>query len=741
MKTKKLICVIMAVLMLLTGVSFVSSAQEEVTGEQCGDNVYWSYDKNNRKLIFTGTGAIAQGDFPWKNIDDVGSIEFDDGITSIPAECFRGMKNLCHIEFGEKLEYIGDYAFAELESYGVYGSLFPDSLKYIGNYAFYKSGSVEHVEIPVSVEVIGDYAFFGSPGNYRVYSRNVTIGKYALGCDEGDWQHEVNTNPYFTTIYGFAGSTTQEYAVSTGLGCFSVLSPGENADFTFDETTGTLTVTGTGSIYSMSPVISYWMGINPSKIKHVVIGEGITEICSYTFGGCYFIEDVVFPSTLKTIGLCAFQSCGGLKEVEFPAGLEYIGSAAFNTCFSLEKVKFNGDTKLDFQAFSECPSLKEIDLGAKTEIEPCSFMMLYSLESVKIPSTVKSIGAGAFVLCPKLKDVQLGSSVETVGSAAFALNYGLNGIIVPESVKNIEKYAFLTVSPTDVTVLSKDAVIEDEAIGWVTPQPLGEYVGLYEELLKTHKEYFVSLFNNGFEPDEEIKAKMDKIEEEMELLEDQIVVDMDFFDDISSMTFTFSTEKAENYSLTGYKNSTAQAYAEENGFTFRDIETQGVECKKESALHEQCKTLGVNHVLTDSEFDCECGKHNVYVNDIIEATCTEKGYKGGVVCLECEKIFEPAQVIDAKGHTEKVNPGYAATCTKNGRTDETVCEECHAVLIAAKSIPAKGHVDENGDGICDVCSDKYADVEPEPENIGQRIILFMKGIVNAILAIFKKLFG
>ena len=89
------------------------------------------------------------------------------------------------------------------------------------------------------------------------------------------------------------------------------------------------------------------------QIQHVVIGEGVTSVSPHAFDTSSLfdsieafaaLEDVSFPSTLKSIGKYAFYKCPSLKTVTFPAALEYIGDDAFFYCPHLRSVTFEGPT-------------------------------------------------------------------------------------------------------------------------------------------------------------------------------------------------------------------------------------------------------------------------------------------------------------------------------------------------------------------------------------------------------------
>ncbi|PID89834.1 MAG: hypothetical protein CSA97_06070 [Bacteroidetes bacterium] len=64
------------------------------------------------------------------------------------------------------------------------------------------------------------------------------------------------------------------------------------------------------------------------------------------------------------------------------------------------------------------------------------------LESVSIPSTVKTIGEGAFSGCQDLTTVQLQEGLETIGIAAFINCTKLTAITLPTSLKTLDQVAF-----------------------------------------------------------------------------------------------------------------------------------------------------------------------------------------------------------------------------------------------------------------------------------------------------------
>ncbi len=187
---------------------------------------------------------------------------------------------------------------------------------------------------------------------------------------------------------------------------------GDNLTWNFDESTNTLTISGTGEMWDYEA----WENDSPwtageicSEIKTIKITEGVTSIGKDAFVELIFLKTVELPNTLNSIGEFAFQLCYNMESIEIPDSV----------------------TTIEYGAFNECQALKSVKLPSNiTSIESYVFGQCYSLESITIPENVTSIGDAAFVYCESLSSINIPASVTSIGHGAFYACDGLSNITV-----------------------------------------------------------------------------------------------------------------------------------------------------------------------------------------------------------------------------------------------------------------------------------------------------------------------
>ncbi|MBR0413908.1 MAG: leucine-rich repeat protein, partial [Clostridia bacterium] len=229
------------------------------------------------------------------------------------------------------------------------------------------------------------------------------------------------------------------------IGTFAANTPttgscGENVTYFFNNSNGTLTISGTGdmkdySMYDESPFEGN------EAIKQVNIASGITKIGSYSFW-CSGLTNIVIPNTVVKIGQSAFDGCRSLESINIPNSVNYIGKEAFSST-GLKRIELpNGISSIQRYLCDMCTSLTE----------------------VIIPSSVTSIGYAAFAECTSLESIDIPDSVTYIADQVFDGCTGLKTVTIPESVVSIGYGAFWNCSNlSNITIRNYNCEISDSS--------------------------------------------------------------------------------------------------------------------------------------------------------------------------------------------------------------------------------------------------------------------------------------
>lgn len=85
---------------------------------------------------------------------------------------------------------------------------------------------------------------------------------------------------------------------------------GENVTWTLDDD-GTLTISGEGNMFSHTGYDKY----NKSKVKIVVIEDGVTSVALEFFQWCNNLTNISIPDSVTEIGSGAFSGCSSLTNI------------------------------------------------------------------------------------------------------------------------------------------------------------------------------------------------------------------------------------------------------------------------------------------------------------------------------------------------------------------------------------------------------------------------------------------
>lgn len=238
---------------------------------------------------------------------------------------------------------------------------------------------------------------------------------------------------------------------------------------------------------------------NCSSLQTLTFPDSIATIRRNAFANCYSIFKIYFGKNLESVGSRAFANLHMLDTVVFYGNVGYIDDSAFDdsgdmtlgidvvlgdeverttlTGFSNVNVKSVelGKAFVGFDYYFEMPTLKEYILSDENETglevyKGCLYkngVLLSvpqgvesieikqdaiaigddafrgsSVNTVRIPSTVKTIGENAFYMAQNLKAVRFSSGVESIGNSAFENCVKLKTVNIPYPCKTIGNKAF-----------------------------------------------------------------------------------------------------------------------------------------------------------------------------------------------------------------------------------------------------------------------------------------------------------
>ena len=504
------------------------------------------------------------------------SVQFINGTNSCGSFC-RNFRRF-HIDEGNTQYASPDGAlynrtvtqlFLVPEAIGTYRV--PDSVTSIADCAiggtYYGSTTTLDVTMPEKLAFTGDCMFQWMQGTVTFLNPKIRFGEKCFMSSQDS-----------VIIRGYAGSTAQTYAKTNGIQ-FEDIEAGLAFQYTTDDTGTTITgYTGQGgtveipSILGGKPVVA--IGDNAfngnetitsvtmpdsvttigqrafydcKALKQLTLPENLTDIGAYAFSGCTALQNVTLPGKLATIAERAFDYTA-LTAIHIPASVTMIGQRALSQNYDLLKITvdetnnvycaednvlYNKEKTKLIRAGSGLSGDWSIPFGVKT-VEAMAFWNCWTLETLRIPATVQSIGQIDMLggCCEKLSAIVVDAANPVYASLDGAL-CSKDGTVLYYLPENIGTYTV----PDSVTRIANGAIqftsSEQEGLNLTLP-----------ESLSVIEDGNFSLIHGVFT-----------------FLNPNLKIGSDWFMDCN----------AEKVVIRGYAGSTAQALAEEKNFAFEDL--------------------------------------------------------------------------------------------------------------------------------------------------------------------------
>ena len=217
---------------------------------------------------------------------------------------------------------------------------------------------------------------------------------------------------------------------------------GDNAIYSYDEATRTLTISGTGAL---------WKGTkysNLGNVDKIVIGKGITVISTGAFTQFEFVGSAEISDTVRTVGTEAFGSVG---KVVVEGDMNNFQYGALGSEVQEVQLKGSAETlglalaKADDPTVTIAKDNNRVRIANECLVSSDGKTVYYRMANpdsytVTIPDTAVTIKSAAFYN-QGISEVKLGKNVTTIEPYAFAEN-PVSKLTTNSKLKKIGRCAF-----------------------------------------------------------------------------------------------------------------------------------------------------------------------------------------------------------------------------------------------------------------------------------------------------------
>ena len=348
-------------------------------------------------------------------------IEIPSSVTSIGASAFFGCEGLeevrtsnltawCNVTFTDKTSNPLCYAKnLYLDGILVTDLVIPTGVKNIRENAFYGCTSITSVTIPSSVTYIRTGAFEDCVGLEAVYISDLAAWLNITMSYAG------NPLIYAKNLY-LDGMLVTDLVIPEGIrginnyafcGCTSITSVTIPSSVTYIRTGAFQDCVGLEAVYISD--LEAWCNIT---FSNNVANPLYCAKNLYLYGE--LVEELIIPDNVEQLKDYAFQGCTSLTGVYIPGRVRNIGKGVFYNCSGIAYVEVSEANEI-YDSRDICNAIVERETNT----------LIMGCKNTVIPSSVTSIGTGAFYGCTGLTDIEIPSSVGKVESNAF---YGCMGL-------------------------------------------------------------------------------------------------------------------------------------------------------------------------------------------------------------------------------------------------------------------------------------------------------------------------
>ena len=403
------------------------------------------------------------------------SLTLPSGVTKICEYAFKGCSGLASLSLPSSVTLIGWCAFEGCS--GLASLPLPSSVTEIRWSAFSGCSGLATLAIPSSVTSIGNGAFEGCSGLTSIYVNWETPLKI-----DSDVFEKVDKQK--CTLFVPQG-TLQNYRLADVWGNFENIVEYNSTD------SNKLTTIKLDEVGTLSDKIRDDEKYKITNLK--IIGEinGTDWVLIRDMAG-RSVTDEETPGKLSTLDLAEAKIVEGGERYQCLTNNDEIPRRAFLNCKGLDSLILPSKLKsIGYEAFKGCCNLTKLELPSSvTFISDWAFQDCSALNTLVLPAGIKSIENGTFYGCSALTNMVIPSGVTYIGQEAFENCSSLKKIELPLGLLSIQQYAFQNCCSLQRLTISS-------SVRFMGLKCLGGCVGLEAIYLCWEDKYAIASYDNS----------------------------------------------------------------------------------------------------------------------------------------------------------------------------------------------------------------------------------------------------